>query len=479
MNTHFLPRLRAAIALRPGLWLALDIGLAVGLFWAASAVYRSAAGHHQMADSAYALTVSETLLADGTVNMAACVPADPAARRGMYTYDPGQDLPYQFVRHPNGVFYGYPLGSSVLSVPLVKHYGLDRGLSIIGPNGTHNAALEAELQVKVASRVSAAIVVLFYLIARFFCPPAAAGFIAAGFAFGSPVFSTLSRALWSHTWAVFWLSVVVALLVVARRVRAPTWRTDVSLGVVLGTALFWAVFCRQHAAISAVAVGVYLLLHHRRLLGFTVFTGGLWSAALVLVSRSYFGSNLPPTVYTAGTIDGHDMLNRFAWLMVSPSRGLLVFCPYLVVVGAILARWRKHLTDAGLLLPAGLAVLTHMAVFAAYSGWHGGSSYGPRYFCDVLPWFALATAIGVGGLLKVTDVGFPWQKVLTVGALALCFGWGVFVHAHGANSVAAWFWNHRSIAVGHEAAVKEWGHPQFLAGLTFEVEMDGSVRESK
>ncbi|HJZ58916.1 MAG TPA: hypothetical protein VKE74_28490 [Gemmataceae bacterium] len=484
MNIQSLPLLRTGLAVRPSLRLALDVALAAGLFWATSAAYRTASGHHQMADSAYALTVSEKLLTERTVNLSECVPANPAARRAMYCYSPGQDLPYQLVRgtdlrNPGAIYYGYPLGSSILSMPFVRHYAHNRGMTILGPSGVPNEAIEAELQVRIASRVSAAIVVLFYMLARFFCPPLAAALIAAGFGFGSPVFSTLARALWSHTWAVFWLSVAVVFLVGARRVRTPTWRTDLALGVGLGTTIFWAGFCRQHAAISAAAIGVYLLFHNRRLFLFTVLAAVLWSAGLVVISRFYFGSNLPPTVYTAGTIDGKDMLNRFAWLMVSPSRGLLVFCPYLLVLGAILAGCRKRLADAGLLLPAALAVVTHTAVFAAYNGWHGGSSYGPRYFCDVLPWFALAAVIGVGGLLKVTETGFPWRKAAAIAALAVCFGWGVFVHARGANSVPAWFWNHRPAAVGHEAAVKEWDHPQFLAGITFEVEKDGSVRELK
>jgi hypothetical protein len=476
VNLRALPLIRTRLAFRPAVRLALDVGLAVGLFWATAAAYRGAAGHHQMADSAYALTVSEKLLIDRTADLRDCVPADATARRGMYCYDAGQDLPYQMLRKDDAVYYGYPLGSSVLSVPFVRHYGTGRGLSVIGPDGVPNAALEAELQVKTAGRVSAAIVVLFYLLVRFFCPPLTAALVAAGFGFGSPVYSTLARALWSHTWAVFWVAAAVVLLVAARRVKAPTWRTDLALGVGLGTVLFWAAFCRQHAAISAFAAGAYLLLHHRRVLLVTVLAGGLWSVALVLISRGVFGSNLPPTVYTAGTIDGKDVLNRFAWLMVSPSRGLLVFCPYLAVVGVLLAGCRRHLTDAGLLFPAALAVLTHTAVFSAYSGWHGGSSYGPRYFCDILPWFVLLTAMGVGALSKVTEVGFPWRKALAAMVLLACFGWGVFVHSRGANSVPAWYWNHRAIAVGHEAAVKEWAHPQFLAGLTFEVERDGSVQ---
>ena len=40
-----------------------------------------------------------------------------------------------------------------------------------------------------------------------------------------------------------------------------------------------------------------------------------------------------------------------------------------------------------------------------------------------------------------------------------------------------WWWNFRAIAVGEEQAVKEWRHPQFLAGITFEVKLDGSVQD--
>src|SRR5947209_6118287 len=123
--------------------------------------------------------------------------------------------------------------------------------------------------------------------------------------------------------------------------------------------------------------------------------------------------------------------------MASPSRGVLLYCPYVAAVGLILVGFRKHLTDAGLLLPTGLAVAGHTALLACYNGWHGGSSYGPRYFCDVLPWFVLATAIAVRGLLNVIPsltVGVR-PRLLAALLLVACFGWGVFVHSRGANSV--------------------------------------------
>jgi hypothetical protein len=345
------------------------------------------------------------------------------------------------------------------------------------PDGRPNPKAEEEVQLRIAARVAAGVVVLSFVLARFFCPPVAALLVGAGFAFGSPVWSTLARGLWSHTWMAFWLTAAIVCLAARRQVREPTWRTDSLLGLVLGTCLFWAVFVRAQGVLSAFAIGASLVLFHRRLFVITAITGGLWTAGLVLASLNYFGTAMPPSVYSAGSIDGRDVLSRFAWLMVSPSRGLFVYCPYLLVVGAMLVRYRKHLPHAPLLLPAGLAVTAQTAVFACYNGWHGGSSYGPRYFCDVLPWFVLATAIAVGGLLNAPPAPRPWRRAAVAAALVLGFGWGVFVHRHGANSIPAWYWNHRAAAVGEEAAVKEWDHPQFLAGLTFEVNPDGSVTD--
>lgn len=456
--------------------LVLDAALAYLLFWCSHTVYRTSVGVVQLCDSAYSLVVAQKWLTEGTLDLSGCLPADPAARRALPGYIPESDMPYHFARvgDPPRVFYGYPLGSTVLSLPMVRHYTRDRGLSLIRPDGVPNPRAEEQVQVRIAARVAALIVAAFYVLCRRWCPPAVAALIAAGFAFGSPVWSTLARGLWSHTWMVLWLTTALLLVAGRRRVPDATWRTDLLFALGLGTALFWTVFVRAQGIFSAAAIGVFLLLHHRRLLAFTVVSGGVWSAALVALSLSYFGSPMPPSVYSAAAIDGHDVLNRFAWLMGSPSRGLLVFCPYLLVVGALLVGYRKHLTAAGLLLPAALALLMHTALFSCYNGWHGGSSYGPRYFVDVLPWFVLATAVAVRGLLDAPAVGFPWTKAFAA-ALAACFGWGVFVHERGANSVQAWWWNHRAAAVGEAAAVKEWSHPQFLAGLTFEVQADGSI----
>ncbi len=455
--------------------LVLDVAVASALFWAAHAGYRGSTGVPQVCDSAYSMAVAERLATTGSLDMTTAVPSDAAARRSLPGWQGVDDLPYHLVRPPTGagrVYYGYPLGSVVLSVPWVNHYAA-RGRSAFDADGHLSYAAECDIQTRVAARVAAGLVVLLYLVGRAVLPVWAAGLVAAGFAFGSPVWSTLSRALWSHTWEVVWITAAAGLLLAARRVARPTWRSDVILGIGLGTSLFWAVFCRQHAAVSAVAVGAYLLLWHRRLLLVTIGTGGLWVAALVVASVYYFGTPQPPSVYTAGMIDGRDVAERFFWLMCSPSRGLLVYCPFLVVVAGMLVAFRRTLPDKPLLVPAALAVGVHTAVFSCYVGWYAGWSYGPRYFCDVLPWFVLLTVLAVRGLLADGDRA---RKFLVGSALAASAVWGVWVHGRGANSTAAWMWNDRVNAVGNEPAMKEWRHPQFMAGLTFEVRPDGSVR---
>lgn len=457
---------------------ALDAAVAYALFWAAHAVYRGSTGVPQVCDSAYSMAAAERLASTGSLELTSAVPTDAAARRAIPGWQAGGDLPYHVIRHPVGserLYYGYPLGSVVLSVPFVKHYSA-RGLSAFDADGHLSYPRESEIQVRIAARVAAGLVVLLYVVGRAALPAWAAALVAAAFAFGSPVWSTLARSLWSHTWAVVWVTAAIGLLFAARRVTRPTWRSDLLLGVGIGTCLFWAVFCRQHAVFSGLGVGVYLLGWHRRVLAFTVLGGGVWVAALVAASLTAFGTPAPPSVYTTGVIDGRDVADRFFWLMCSPSRGLLVYCPFLLVVGAMLVAFRRTLPDRPLLVPAAVAVAAHAALFSCYNGWYAGWSYGPRYFCDVLPWFVLATVLAVRGLLADADRA---KRLLAASALAAAFVWGVWVHGRGANSVAAWMWNDRVSAVGDEPAMKDWRHPQFLAGVTFVVRPDGSVDELK
>ena len=214
------------------------------LFDGSHRLFHGSTGMPQLCDSTYSLLAAERILTTGSANLRESIPDDPEIRGKMQGYVASGGLPYQFVHHadlrrpgePPAIYYGYPLGSTFLSLPLLKHY-LNRGLTVIRSDGSPNLDVESLLQQRIACWVSAAVVVLFYVIARFFCSPLLAALLALGFGLGSPVWSTMSRSLWSHTWMVFWLCIAVVLLLIAKRRETKTWISRSLLGVGLGTAL--------------------------------------------------------------------------------------------------------------------------------------------------------------------------------------------------------------------------------------------------
>ena len=452
----------------------MDLGVAALLYWLVQGQYRNATGMIQVCDSTYTVAVAEQFLATGSTNLIGMIPADRVARSKLPGYLIATDLPYHLTRGTDpaypAVYYGYPLGMPILAMPFVAGYRT-RGLSAFLPDGTPHLANEADVQHRIASKLTAVTVAAFYVLGRFFGSVAVSFLVALGFGLGSSASSTLARALWSHTGLVLLLTLALILLVACRRAGPLSRRTSLLAGAALGSLAFAMLVVRPHAMLSLAPIGVYLLAYERRLLPGTLLAGLLEVAAFAAVSRHAFGTFLPPSVYEADAIDGRDVFNRLFWLLLSPSRGLLVFMPYLLVVAGILAACRRRCEDAPLLLPAGLSFAVTCALFANYVGWHAGTSYGPRYFVDLLPWFVLATSLALAALARS-----PWG-VKRLGAsilLAACFAWGGFVHWRGANAFQAWEWNYRAIQVGEEAAVKDWAHPQFLAGLTYTVLPDGT-----
>ncbi|MGL6096554.1 MAG: hypothetical protein ACRC7O_12240 [Fimbriiglobus sp.] len=469
----------------------LDAVLLVTLVVGSHRLYRWSPGVPQMTDGCYSLAVTELLLTRGTVRLDAALPADSVAMAKLPGFDPNNfGLPYHCVRVPadagkglaGGVYYGYPLGSSLLSAPAVAYYRAARGLTCLGPDGyvltdpADKKLGEIPLHLRVAALVTAAAVGVFFLILRAFVPAGVAALLAAGFATGSMAWSTLSRSMWSHTWAVLLTALaVLALIRLARRAET-SLRSDVRYGLGLGTLLFGMYFVRPQTAISALGVLAYLLFWNRRSLAVTIPTGLAWVGVLAGWSLSTFGTPLPPSLYSSDALNWKDPAFRFAGLLASPSRGLLVFCPYLLAFASLLIAYRKSLPERRLLLPAGIAIGGYVVMFTGYLGWHAGYSYGPRYFSDVLPWFVLVGGIAVGGWL--TAAASRWRKILEAVVLVACFAWAGFAHSRGAISVTAWEWNYSAHTnEEHERLATDWAHPQFLAGLTFTVKSDGKFVE--
>lgn len=461
----------------------VNVLLLVAVMISCYRVYRWSPGAVQDCDSNYSLAAGEMLVKHGTLRLNAVLPDDCSS---LPCYSPAQGRPYQIIEHTQrnndipdiALYYGYPLGSVILSLPLLHHYTTVRHLSCFGPDGLYFADSERLLQRKLAALVAALAVGVYFLIARTLLPGWAAVLVSLAFAFGSMTWSTLSRGMWSHTWLTVELGLAVWMLTLLVRYPDRNRIFNLVIGGILGVVMLSIHYTRPQAIVSIAAIVVYLGLFERQVLFATVCSALLAACATVGLSMYTFGQSMPPSVYNPSDIDGKDVFFRFWQLMLSPSRGLLVFCPFLLTIGYLLVAYRNNLNEwSRLLIPSTLAIGAHTAVLSAYVGWYGGSCYGPRYFCDVLPWFVLVSCIAVRGILNRSTTGFPVRKTIELTILMLLVTWSIFVHARGATSWAAWEWNYRSVQEDVRTAVTDWQHPQFLAGITFIVTPDGSYHE--
>lgn len=311
---------------------------------------------------------------------------------------------------------------------------------------------ERRMQGLLAAMLMAALSAVLYDTARSFVAPLPAALAALAGAFGSQVWSTASRGLWSVTWQMLLLALVLRSLA-AHELRGTRLRP-----MLLATALSWAYFVRPTSALSVLAVSLYLLRHERRLFPRYASTGVLWLLGFVVYSRIHFAAWLP-AYYEGGRLSLEGFGSHLLGNLIAPSRGLLVFSPVLLLVAAGLLAYRARLPASRLLAPALLATSAHLAVVSAFPDWAGGHSYGPRMTADLVPWFFL---LGMMALRPALERSRPAPLVL---ASALCL-WGVFVHARGAIAEETWEWNiDTAIDENVSRRVWDWSYPQFLAGL--------------
>ena len=111
----------------------------------------------------------------------------------------------------------------------------------------------------------------------------------------------------------------------------------------------------------------------------------------------------------------------FGGLLISPNRGLLIFSPIaLVALIGIPASIRGGVRSIRLWLC--VAAAAQYALYAFYSVWWGGHTYGPRYMLDVLPLLIPAAALGMDALrgslrLTLASAALAWSvAVAAIGA---------------------------------------------------------------
>ena len=307
-----------------------------------------------------------------------------------------------------------------------------------------------------ASLLTAAAVAMAFVVAARRTPRAEALLLAAGLGLGTNLWAQASQTLWQTETVVFATVLAVACLAVpqARLSAARVWIASACLG------LAGAARPQMAPAIAVVAMSMVV----RRPGWTTVF--GLLPLAVIAgmlaeLQTRWFGTPLGPMPYleslhtTMHGVSGSfgNPLRGAAGLLLSPSRGLLVFSPVVMItVGGVRQFWREGWR--GDLFWWGTAALVQLALYSSYSVWWGGHTYGPRYLMDVLP-----LLVPIAATALATRPASRWWS----GAAAAALAWSIAVAGLGAFVYPAERWNNRPANVDHaHERLWDWRDPQII-----------------
>ncbi|HEX3979658.1 MAG TPA: hypothetical protein VHW93_00450, partial [Acidimicrobiales bacterium] len=400
-------------------------------------------------------------------------------------FQPLPDPTYAVTVVHGHIYPQFPWAVSLFAVPWVIGYdalhklGIGEG-SIAMVHSGHDWGLQL---VSMSAVVAAATVVVYFIALRVLRlqPPARrrrwALLVAVAFALATPAWGTASRSMWQHGPSM--LCIALGLLFAFRAQAGRRGWMGMGAAFAAGYAM------RPTDSIVIMVIVVWMVVAQRRHLLAAVAGAVPPLAILVAVNLTIYHQPLSPYFTGGQSFDvSGTMAVALAGNLVSPARGLLIFCP-LVVLSAvgIVVRWRAGELDAFWKALAVIPVL-HWIVVSAFKHWWGGDSYGPRFFTDLMPIFVVLALPAVEVLARwlapsptstasadaATAAGpatpsLRWRRLLVALAI-VALVWSVGVEAQGAILRSAWCWNNEPTDVdAHPSKLWDWSDPQFARGI--------------
>jgi hypothetical protein len=379
----------------------------------------------------------------------ATVAAQPA-----YAQRPG------FVHAPDGHY--RPAFSIVSSLAASVIGGALWRIGAIDPDGPLSANLIAKLT---ASLLASVAVFFAFLTARRWTSEGTSArvaeilavVVAIGFGLGTNVWPLASQTLWQHESVL--VGIGLALFCLARpreEITAPLlWIASLGLGI--------AGAARPQTTPAIAVLSIYAITRRgRRSDAWALVPVAILGTLAIGINVSWFGhplgavpllESLHPKVHNVTGSIARDPWWGALGLLFSPSRGLVIFSP---IVAIALLSWPRARREGfgGALLWCWLSAIALFTLYACYSVWWGGHTYGPRYMVDILPLLVPLAAAGAARLVQ-SRVG------ATLGAVALA--WSILIAATGAFCYPqdAWNTDPESVDQNH-ARLWDWRDPQFV-----------------
>jgi hypothetical protein len=372
-------------------------------------------------DTLPVLAAAASLVNEGNVNLDAFV---LGPRQGK--------LHYFLCRRGDAIYSNYPSGMLTFAVPsaaLARLAGAD--FAVTQPARMDCAVYQVtetdfgtslvyqRLEKWTAAWLAAGCLGLFFLIALHLVAPTPALVATCLLGCASTLFSTLAQALWQHDGTVFW-TLVLLLAEFRHRDRPSRWSVF-SQGVACG--MLPAI--RLLSAVIVVPFAIYLLCRAPRRALLVFLISGLVYAPWAMLYAKMYGNPFGPS---------SGMLKRDLWfthfwegllgITISPSRGLLVYQPWLILGLAVLipsirqriGRLASH-GPAGWVWPCLAAIVLQIVLVAGWASWWGGHCWGTRLLADVIP---LAALLCVKPIAALWESNSEQRIVVAVGVLGFC-----------------------------------------------------------
>jgi Dolichyl-phosphate-mannose-protein mannosyltransferase len=235
-----------------------------------------------------------------------------------------------------------------------------------------------------AAGIAAASAAILYLVLRRLTGRPDALLLSLAYAFATPTWTISGQALWQH--GTTNLLVALALWFLLENDDSP--RRGLALGAIAG-----AITANRPMDIAfSLAIAIAVISQPGRGRRAFLFAAGLAAAFLLAYNIYFFGNVIGGYGVLTARYGAAAMFSRnwpgIAGILVS-NRGILVFCPFLILLIALRLADLRTWPGIGMMLAAYAVTL---AFHGSFHWWDGGSNYGPRYATDGLPILIAALA---------------------------------------------------------------------------------------
>ncbi|MCE5258230.1 MAG: hypothetical protein LLG44_04115 [Chloroflexi bacterium] len=344
----------------------------------------------------------------------------------------------------------YPIGTSIAILPVIAVAQV-AGYEISGANAKFLEYWLAAISVVLAYLLSNAIF-------RSFVSPKASWLWSTGFILASPLISTMGSALWSSNYAVVFSLASICLLIRRPFDNRFLWASSIAF------LSFMSFLCKPTNALVILVILIYIFVKLRKYTVSFIINIIFFASIFITYSLITFNQLFPP-YYMSGSWQNQFSLSGLWGVLASPSRGLFIYQPYLLVILVLTLKYIRKLSNNILFILIIIFILTYMYSVVSMTVWWGGFCFGSRLMAEAFPFIIMLSTML--WQIVTNEKSRSVQHLSTI-SLFVLFIPGILINTgQGLYNPNVLAWNGisgQSFSINKDTEyLWNWRYPQFLA----------------